>query len=40
MLRKAFPGYQAPVNTETISEFIAHFALNGHKVMNGKTVEN
>ncbi len=39
MLRKAFPGYQAPVNTETISEFIAHFALNGHKVMNGKTVE-
>ena len=39
MLRTAFPGYSAPVSADTISEFIAHFSLNGHKVMNGKTVE-
>ncbi len=39
MLRSAFPGYNAPVSADTISEFIAHFSLNGHKVMNGKIVE-
>lgn len=36
MLQKAFPGYQAPVDPAGMAEFIAWFALNGCKVMNGK----
>lgn len=38
MLQKAFPGYQAPVEPAGMAEFIAWFALNGHKVMNGKII--
>ena len=36
MLEEAFPGYRAPVSAKEMGEFISEFALNGHKVFNGK----
>ncbi|MCF8381088.1 MAG: SDR family oxidoreductase [Bacteroidales bacterium] len=36
MLEEAFPGYKAPLKPKEIAEFIADFALNGHKFFNGK----
>jgi NAD(P)-dependent dehydrogenase (short-subunit alcohol dehydrogenase family) len=36
MLSKAFPGYKAPLQPVEMAEFIAGFALNGHKFFNGK----
>jgi short-subunit dehydrogenase len=36
MLELAFPGYKAPVKPEIMAEFIAEFAINGHKLFNGK----
>jgi len=36
MLEEAFPGYKAPINAEQAAEFVAGFALNGHKYFNGK----
>jgi 3-oxoacyl-[acyl-carrier protein] reductase len=36
MLNEAFPGYKAPVNSKDMAEFIAGFALKGHKFFNGK----
>lgn len=36
MLSEAFPGYKAPVDARQIAEFIAGFALTGHKFFNGK----
>ena len=36
MLNQAFPGYKAPLSASKIAEFIAWFALNGHKYFNGK----
>jgi NAD(P)-dependent dehydrogenase (short-subunit alcohol dehydrogenase family) len=36
MLKEAFPGYKAPVSAADMGEFIASFALNGHKYFNGK----
>jgi NAD(P)-dependent dehydrogenase (short-subunit alcohol dehydrogenase family) len=36
MLNKAFPGYEAPVGAGEMAEFIADFALKGHKFFNGK----
>ena len=36
MLAEAFPGYKAPVNATEMGEFIAEFALKGHKFFNGK----
>ncbi len=36
MLKEAFPGYIAPVSADEMGRFIAEFALNGHKVFNGK----
>jgi NAD(P)-dependent dehydrogenase (short-subunit alcohol dehydrogenase family) len=36
MLAEAFPGYKAPVNAGEIAEFIADFALKGHRFFNGK----
>jgi short-subunit dehydrogenase len=36
MLEEAFPGYKAPVSAKEMGEFIADFALTGHKVFNGK----
>ena len=38
MLAEAFPGFQAPVNSEKMSSFIAYFALNGHHFFNGKVL--
>jgi NAD(P)-dependent dehydrogenase (short-subunit alcohol dehydrogenase family) len=36
MLNDAFPGYTAPVSPSEMGEFVGEFALNGHKVFNGK----
>lgn len=36
MLAQAFPGYQAPIDAETFGEFLAAFALTGHRYCNGK----
>lgn len=38
MLEQAFPGYQAPINSESIAEYISWFALNGHRYQNGKII--
>ncbi len=38
MLAEAFPGYEAPTTAEQMSEYIAEFALNGHKMFNGKII--
>ncbi|MDO5510516.1 MAG: SDR family oxidoreductase [Weeksellaceae bacterium] len=38
MLEKAFPGYEAVINPEQISDFFYNFGLNGHKFMNGKII--
>jgi NAD(P)-dependent dehydrogenase (short-subunit alcohol dehydrogenase family) len=38
MLEEAFPGYKAPVNAKEMAEFICDFALNGHKIFNGKVL--
>lgn len=36
MLEEAFPGYVAQVTSKSMAEYIAHFAVNGHKWVNGK----
>jgi NAD(P)-dependent dehydrogenase (short-subunit alcohol dehydrogenase family) len=36
MFSEAFPGHRASVSAEDMGEFIAEFALTGHKVFNGK----
>lgn len=36
MLEKAFPGFRAAVNADDMAEFIADFAIKGHKFFNGK----
>lgn len=36
MLDEAFPGYKAPIDAKQMAEFIADFALTGHKIFNGK----
>lgn len=38
MLEAAFPGYQAPLSASEMAEFIADFALNGHRWMRGKII--
>jgi NAD(P)-dependent dehydrogenase (short-subunit alcohol dehydrogenase family) len=38
MLSEAFPGYQAPVQPGEVAQFIADFALHGHKYINGKII--
>lgn len=38
MLREAFPGYRAAATAEQMGTFIADFALNGHKLFNGKVL--
>ncbi|MFW6227192.1 MAG: SDR family NAD(P)-dependent oxidoreductase [Bacteroidota bacterium] len=35
MLSEAFPGLNAPVNADTMGEYIARFSMHGHKVYNG-----
>lgn len=36
MLSKAFPDYKAPLSATQMGEYVAEFALNGHKFFNGK----
>ena len=36
MLSEAFPGYQAPVSSDRMADFMAWFALNGQHFFNGK----
>lgn len=36
MLSTAFPGYTAPLSAKEMAEWIAWFAINGHKFFNGK----
>lgn len=38
MVRKAFPGYQAPVTAEAMGAYVAQFACDGHKLLNGKVL--
>ena len=38
MFAKAFPGARAPQNPVQMANFIADFAVNGHKYFNGKVV--
>jgi NAD(P)-dependent dehydrogenase (short-subunit alcohol dehydrogenase family) len=38
MLEEAFPGYKAPIDAKKIGEFIADFAINGNKFINGKII--
>ncbi len=38
MLQRAFPGYSGGVSVDEMARFIAGFAQNGHKVMNGKAL--
>ncbi|SEL61981.1 SDR family NAD(P)-dependent oxidoreductase [Parapedobacter koreensis] len=38
MLRKAFPQYESPVTASEMGEYIAHFALTGHRLFNGKVL--
>jgi short-subunit dehydrogenase len=38
MLAKVFPGYKAPVTAAEMGKFIADFAVNGHKIFNGKVL--
>jgi 3-oxoacyl-[acyl-carrier protein] reductase len=38
MLEEAFPGYRAPVTPCEMAAFLAHFALHGHKLFNGKVL--
>ena len=36
MLETAFPGYQAPLRSETMAEWVAWFCVNGQQFFNGK----
>jgi 3-oxoacyl-[acyl-carrier protein] reductase len=38
MLAAAFPGYQAPLTSSEMGEYVAWFAINGRKYFNGKTL--
>ncbi len=38
MFEDAFPGMSAPVTSENMAEFIADFALKGHRYFNGKVL--
>jgi short-subunit dehydrogenase len=38
MLQEAFPGYQAPLSAAEMSTYIADFAQNAHKYINGKII--
>lgn len=38
MLEEAFPGYQAPLSSEKMAEYIADFALHAQQWMNGKII--
>lgn len=36
MLHQAFPGYKAPLTSADMGEFLAWFAIEGHRFFNGK----
>ncbi len=38
MLAEAFPGYQAPLQASEMAEFMAYFAIQGHRFFNGKVL--
>ncbi|MEM9835402.1 MAG: SDR family oxidoreductase [Bacteroidota bacterium] len=38
MLAQAFPGYQAPLSSEKMAEFMAWFLEHGHHFFNGKVL--
>ena len=38
MLEDAFPGYKAPLSAGEMADYIADFALNANKYINGKTI--
>jgi NAD(P)-dependent dehydrogenase (short-subunit alcohol dehydrogenase family) len=38
MFQKAFPGIKAPLKANELADFVADFALNGHRYFNGKTL--
>lgn len=38
MLQEAFPGYNPPVTAREMAEYIYDFAINGHKMFNGKVL--
>jgi len=38
MLEEAFPGYQAPTTASEMAEYIASFAIDGHRMFNGKVL--
>jgi len=38
MLSEAFPDYQAPMTAEQMAKYIVNFALEGHHIFNGKTL--
>ena len=39
MLEEAFPGYQAPNSARQMADYMADFALTGHKFYNGKMLQ-
>ena len=39
MLKKAFPGFKAPITAKEAAEFVANFAVNGNKYFNGKILQ-
>ena len=39
MLEEAFPGYQAPTTAKQMADYMANFALTGHKLYNGKLLQ-
>lgn len=38
MLKKAFPQYESPVTAAEMGEYIARFAVEGHRFFNGKVL--
>ncbi len=39
MLQEAFPGYEAPISAQEMSDYIFNFALTGNKFYNGKVLQ-
>lgn len=38
MLQQAFPGYNAPLESHEMADFIFYFSTQGHRFMNGKNI--
>jgi NAD(P)-dependent dehydrogenase (short-subunit alcohol dehydrogenase family) len=39
MLQEAFPGYEAPLSSKEMADYIVNFALTGNKYFNGKVLQ-